>query len=545
MGERKFVFTRDSSGFVREFTPVQATFFNGAVVLNAITNSLPGFMIVAALTFPRANILLAGLIAVLMGITLIVAYGLMTTAMPRSSGDYVWVSRILHPLLGVVGGFIFWVFFWGWLSYNGYVFAAVGLAAPLQTYGQLTGNNALVSLGQTIGSSTGSFVFGLLMIFLPFLIVIFGIKRVGQAAVITGIATLLGALALLFNIMSVNQAVFISRFDIVMGSGAYRNFIETAKAAGWSGTTAFTGNTNLFDTLVLAAMFASGFTLWCWAHIPLVGELKNAQSVKRNLALMVIPLLSAGTIVTFYYYFFNSVVGELNTAISYLGNAGNPLVETLPFAWNTSTVYLPMVAVGPMVLPLVMFFVALSACSAALQANIANIVAPVRYMFAQAFDGVLPRALASVWEKYHVPLVGYVVLAVGAVIWHILQTIYPGFWYYLSFVIGAQIILWILGCLAAAVFPYRLKSVFEASPAGRYKVAGVPVVTIFGVLGCLSMLVCLGVNLGVTELGGTTNVPTIVVMGIIALIIYFVMKAYRSSKEGIDIGLAFKQIPPE
>jgi hypothetical protein len=59
------------------------------------------------------------------------------------------------------------------------------------------------------------------------------------------------------------------------------------------------------------------------------------------------------------------------------------------------------------------------------------------------------------------------------------------------------------------------------------------------------MLVYLGVNLGVSELGGTTNVPTLVVMGIVAVIIYFVAKAYRSSKEGIDIGLAFKEIPPE
>ena len=308
MGEKKFAFTRPSSGLVRQFTPVHATFFNAAVVLNAITNTLPGFMIVATMVFPRANILLAGLIAIGMGLTLIIAYGLMTSAMPRSSGDYVWVSRILHPLLGVVAGFLFWVFFWGWLSYNGWVFAHVGLAAPLQTYGHLTGNTALLNLGQTIGSDMGSFIFGLLMIFLPFLVIIFGIKRTGQVAVITGTATLLGALALLFNILRVNVNTFISRFDTVMGSGAYQNFLDTATAAGWSGTAAFTGGTNLMDTLVLAAMFGTGFTLWCWAHIPLVGELKNAESVKKNIGLMTVPLFSAGIIVTTYYYVFNSTV---------------------------------------------------------------------------------------------------------------------------------------------------------------------------------------------------------------------------------------------
>jgi hypothetical protein len=55
----------------------------------------------------------------------------------------------------------------------------------------------------------------------------------------------------------------------------------------------------------------------------------------------------------------------------------------------------------------------------------------------------------------------------------------------------------------------------------------------------------LGVNLGLPELGGTENVPTMVGMGILGVIIYFVAKWYRSSAEGIDIGLAFKEIPPE
>jgi amino acid transporter len=447
-----------SSGLIREFTQIQASFFVSTVVVNAITNTLPGFMMIATLVFAGANIPLAGLLAIIMGILLIIPYGLMTSAMPRSSGDYVWVSRIIHPLVGVVAAFLFWVFFFGWLSYNGWVFAVVGLSAPLQTIGALTGNNALISVGTAISSDIGVFLFGILMILLPLVVIVPGIKRTGQAAIVCGLAILAGALALLFTVASLNTATFISRFNTVVGSGAYQNFIDTAIAAGWDGTASFTGAFSLFDTMVLAVMFGTGFTLWTWAHIPLVGELKNAENTKQTILAMLIPLFVAGTITTLYYYLFTNYVGTLNTAIVYLGDQGHALVDTLPFSWDLSTVFLPMISLGEVALPIVMFLVALEASAAAFFANVGNIMYPVRYMFAQAFDGVLPRGLAHVWERYHIPIVAYAVLVIGGIIWHVWQTVNPGIWAYLAFVVGGQVLLWIIGCLAAALFPYRMKS---------------------------------------------------------------------------------------
>ena len=41
----------------------------------------------------------------------------------------------------------------------------------------------------------------------------------------------------------------------------------------------------------------------------------------------------------------------------------------------------------------------------------------------------------------------------------------------------------VLSCLAAALLPYRAKALYEASPGAKYKLAGIPLVTIFGVIG--------------------------------------------------------------
>src|SRR5262249_61880407 len=51
--------------------------------------------------FPNGNMLLAVIIGtLLMAFTLLWVYSTFAAAMPRSGGDYVYVSRSLHPFLG-------------------------------------------------------------------------------------------------------------------------------------------------------------------------------------------------------------------------------------------------------------------------------------------------------------------------------------------------------------------------------------------------------------------------------------------------------------
>ena len=94
------LFLRNATGLVRELTPFDA--FN--LVFSAVLVPI-GFMDVMAFApefWPRANLFLSFLIAA----PLLTCFGLVylyfTVLMPRSGGDYVWVSRTLSPFLGFV-----------------------------------------------------------------------------------------------------------------------------------------------------------------------------------------------------------------------------------------------------------------------------------------------------------------------------------------------------------------------------------------------------------------------------------------------------------
>src|SRR3954466_13988634 len=91
-------FTRNATGLVREVSATDALIMN-TIGMNVAVGSVFLFLQAPAL-FPRGSMLLAVIIGtVLMAFTLLWVYSGRAAAMPRSGGDYVFVSRALHPFL--------------------------------------------------------------------------------------------------------------------------------------------------------------------------------------------------------------------------------------------------------------------------------------------------------------------------------------------------------------------------------------------------------------------------------------------------------------
>lgn len=98
-------------------------------------------------------------------------------------------------------------------------------------------------------------------------------------------------------------------------------------------------------------------------------------------------------------------------------------------------------------------------------------------MFAWSFDRIAPQWLSNVSERFHSPINALAITAiltigtiaaVGFAPW--LTAVYN----LLAFVMFSQVIIG----LAAAVFPYVRKDLFNAAPAiARIKIAGVPLLT--------------------------------------------------------------------
>src|SRR5919202_6487556 len=122
------LFTRNATGLVRELSAFDA--FNlvfSAVLIPVGITQVMGF---APQFWPHANMLLAFAIAT----PLVACFGLVylyfTIVMPRSGGDYVWVSRTLHPSLGFIVNFSLTFVFLTWVAFNfTFMLSVVGPAA--------------------------------------------------------------------------------------------------------------------------------------------------------------------------------------------------------------------------------------------------------------------------------------------------------------------------------------------------------------------------------------------------------------------------------
>jgi basic amino acid/polyamine antiporter, APA family len=148
-GSGKVLFTRQSSGLVREVSVTNALFFNTSAFIGGTLGGayqiavLPGVAVVIAgglLNWSWTAFIVGGLC-----ILLAVIFASLTSVMPRSGGDYVFTSRIVPrvgPLLG-------------WLESWGLVFASIAL---LQFETVQTLRSTQVE-GRIIGIGTGSSFF--------------------------------------------------------------------------------------------------------------------------------------------------------------------------------------------------------------------------------------------------------------------------------------------------------------------------------------------------------------------------------------------------
>jgi uncharacterized membrane protein len=136
-----------------------------------------------------------------------------------------------------------------------------------------------------------------------------------------------------------------------------------------------------------------------------------------------------------------------------------------------------------------------------------------------------------------------VVMIVAACVWTYAVLNYEstlfGYMASTQFIISFAMILTMIG---AIVFPMRMRRHFEQSPASKYRAATLPL----ALLGIVANLVIMYYLFTVPALAATTPQSEGLMVGIfvVGVIYYYVVSAYRKST-GINIGQAFKEIPPD
>jgi uncharacterized membrane protein len=98
------------------------------------------------------------------------------------------------------------------------------------------------------------------------------------------------------------------------------------------------------------------------------------------------------------------------------------------------------------------------------------------------------------------------------------------------------------------VFSRRRKELFEASPSTtKIKIAGVNLITILGAIGSIGFAAIVVVVAAFPQIGfpiSPINIAFLILVFLFGFVLYYAAKSYRK-RQGIDIDLAYKQIPPE
>ncbi|MGC8985476.1 MAG: amino acid permease, partial [Thermoplasmata archaeon] len=230
------VFVRKSSGLVR---PVGGwdTFF---ATFMLVTGGVPIFLISLLYLAPGANWNLAYLLMFIPSLSLASVYTLFGISMPRSGGDYVFVSRGLHPFVGFVNSFVLFFAFVFSIGVYAY-FGAQYIVYALSTWAFILNSNSLMDLASALSTSTSLLISGALIIIIFLLLLTFTSTRTAFRIIFwTGVIILASTIIYFAINATITQQAFSTAFDKYAGSGAYQGVINSAISngltfsSGWS-----------------------------------------------------------------------------------------------------------------------------------------------------------------------------------------------------------------------------------------------------------------------------------------------------------------------
>jgi len=520
-------FARKASGLTRTVSATDALMYNinAMGILFVMPYATWGAGLYLGVDLPGTM-----LVALPMSIPIALLYAYFSAAMPRTGGDYVWVSRSIHPAIGFMSNFLLSIVLIGWIAVEPAWTLQWGIAPILQGIGIVNGDPGLIELATQVSSPISVQILGLIYFIAIALILVRGTKwtfRVqwGMFALIV-----LGTIAFIAAALA-GFETFQQRFDAMSGT-TVSDVINNAVAEGFitesTVTATFLGT--IFSFLNLTGYFFSAY---------FAGEIKNVQKA-QIIAVVGGAVIFSGIMWVCYQAIYYGMGKDFFGAISYLYMRGSPNY-TLPFVAPFPMFLMPYMTSNIVLI----FLVGLGFAMAPLAAGLAYIFLITRNVFAWSFDRVVPTKLSSLDRRYNSP---YIALTLVVILSMIAQALwlYTPYLSYMAYGITALFLGTAITGIAGAVFPYRRKDLFEAAPAAaKRKVSGVPVITILGILTFLVSAFVATATLLPAYIG-TINydyVAAIIVTYVVALAIYFASATYRKKK--IPLELTFKEIPPE
>jgi APA family basic amino acid/polyamine antiporter len=539
------VFTRKASGLVRVMSPYSA------FVYNILTMGLifPWTYLWAPGALPGGQLVWGILLAMVFEIPIAFVYVWLSTALPRSGGDYVFQSRVFGGGVAftvVMSGFVIWIL--QWVALSGWLVSYLGLAPLFLGLGATMQNAMFSSWGVFFTTGTGIIIVSILNALISMVLLTSGFKNYVRFQHVMWWGTLLCFATVFIVLFTTPASEFVARLNaFAVASGGAQNFYQTAVSAVTAAGIDLHPPFSLMATLLVAPIAWTSLQ-WATYSAQQNGEIKDARSFKSQTFIMVGSLVATGLLLALLAVGINRVAGS---DFLYVAGAGywSLIAEANINGFN---LWPPILAVALTGSPLIVLIIGIGYLLNGFQIVCNCYIGMTRVLVAMSLDRLLPEWLSKVDEKRHTPFnahLAYFLASIPVILAYNMVGGWVGLTLGVTFGCGY---VFVVTCIAGALLPYRAKELYESSPGAQYKLGNIPMITVLGVIGgILGTLMVLAFlfapQLGVLGTWSAANPwPQVIAFGIILVswIWYMLAKNAQKSK-GINVDFAFKEIPPE
>jgi amino acid transporter len=535
------LFARKATGLVKGWA-VRDAFIYSAFSINLITLGL--FIFSYAVFVPDGSLMWAVILSGAYLLFQVVTYSSLIAAMPRAGGDYVWISRVLGGGIGFVLAVCGWWFIlWHWVPIYANILN-VEIFVPLAS---IVGADGFASFfSEPRGLFTASIITALLASF----VISLGMRTYARIQKFCFYGGVIGLLFMFVLLLFNSKADFISAFN------AESQSVLGAPANAYQGTldAAATGNSSVADFgavkgVFLLIPFILFFNLWSNWGATLYGEVRGASDFRKNIYAMggaLIATTIAAVVMfllfakTFGWDFYNAANNAYWGQPALYDYVESPPVTAFPYpgllaSFLMDGAFWQFLLVGLLSL---WFFGWVGTV----------FLSSTRVVFAAAFDRILPESAAKV-SRNGVPFVAIALMLIPSLP---IAYFYAYDAEFFSWTLSATFVIAVTfagSAIAAMLLPWLKPDIYNASPIARYKVAGLPIITVAaaGFLVILGFAIYEWITNATYGIDWTTARNSFYYMFALyglALAIYVVSRIYRRS-QGIDMKMVHSEIPVE
>lgn len=530
-------FARKASGLVRGLSFIDA--FGVGFMNQGLTPSMWVMISLGLGVYTGGNLVIATLLsALLCGVGFSLVWGILGGSMPRSGGEYIYNSRIIHPLIGIAESFgnaFVWIM---WI----YVLAPWTIDPGLVMMFQFMG---MPQAADFLTTPLAVFLISSVVSLIALFFVVFGMKvfaTVQKVVMFFGIA---GTLVILLVLTFTSRDAFVAAWNGMAaqyGSLDYAGFLAAAKSAAEGAGDVIPSTWNWFDTL---GVMVAGSWLFAYSYCItfIAGEVKRPDKtiILANLSAILVPAFFMLWLAAALY---RTVGFEFLSATAWVDNMGEGLAGyNLP--WSTHYVGLAAVVTQNKFFT---FMMALSFILFNLWWVALSYLAFPRILFAWGMDRMGPKWFADIDYRWASPVKNHILCFILGEIGIALYAFRGNPMEGLS-VTGLEIVtVFGVTAIAAAVFPFSKKArhIWESSPYRHWKILGIPVITIGAFFNLVYLAILFYFFIIMPDLEGLAT-GSLILYGVIwglGILWYFYWK-WRNKQVGVDTDMTFGELPPD